>query len=563
MLIRYGDSPQLSQLSILCNTGDGKLLSNIEINAKRDLPHIDCFKATDQPALIVGGGSSLASTLESIRVMQQHGSRVFALNNTAKYLTENGIHPDVQIVLDPRPLTGDFITQRWAGEVLLSSQCDPSLFEKCEEIGYPVRIWHPYIEGAEKVIPEENPLMIGGGLTVGLSGMCLVYTLGHRSIHLFGFDSCHGEDGSHAYPQPMNDSDELMRVCVKNRAFLCSTTMAAQANEFEKVVTQLTDRECEIHVHGDGLIPHIAQEMMREVKVLTAVYDLSVSPPTYEFISFLSEAEKSRIEQGFDQIDVVFQPGPMFGFRDDQLPPSIEDREAMLSRICVSACRLLPSVRNVTVLKDRQEINGTVFPEGYSEKTPVSQYGPKYQKNSIPCLTATSYAKRLVASRFKRPFITITIREADYWPERNSQLREWMKVARWIRCEGIEVIFIPDTNGTPIHEFHCFLEAAWDIDLRLAAYEKALMNLTVSHGPATLLYTSHATYRVFNPVVSTCQSSSQAFLTAHGIERDTQFPGNGKLIWEADTYDVIKREVNDFIYPSFNDEREATCLQAM
>ena len=162
MLIRYDDQSQLSKFTILCNTGDSGLFSNIEVNSKRGLPQVMVCPGTSRPALIVGGGPSLADTLDDIRKMKDAGSHVFALNNAAKYLFENGILPDYQIVLDPRPHNVEFVSNRWADEVLLASQCDPSLFDKCAEIGYTARIWHPFIEGAEKYIGEPDPLMIGG-----------------------------------------------------------------------------------------------------------------------------------------------------------------------------------------------------------------------------------------------------------------------------------------------------------------------------------------------------------------------------------------------------------------
>ena len=74
-----------------------------------------------------------------------------------------------------------------------------------------------------------------------------------------------------------------------------------------------------------------------------AVYDLGVSPPSYDFLSFLAEAERHRRANGFTHINLMFQPGPMNGFRDDELPPDTATREGMLWRVCAGMARLLPS----------------------------------------------------------------------------------------------------------------------------------------------------------------------------------------------------------------------------
>lgn len=540
MLIRYPHQEQLSQFNIACNTGDVGLFSNVESACARGLPDLEAILDTKPPAIIVGGGPSLASTLESIRQMQLHGGVVFALNNAAKYLVENGIPVDYQIILDARSTNVAFLEKAWAKQLLLASQCHPSLFDKAQELSYPTILWHPVIEGIVNHIPKKSPLLIGGGLTVGLSGMCVIYTLGYRQMHLFGYDSCHSEELHHAYSQPENDVDELTTVAVDGRVFKCTVTMAAQANSFQKVSEMLADLDCEIHVYGDGLIPHIARCMTEEKRILTAIYDLAVSPPTYDFISFLSEAEYARREGSYTDMDIVFQPGPIGGFRHDGLPPSLVERESMLQRICIPACRLLPSVRNVTVLKARMKLEGDIFPKNWQEDAPVSQYGTKYIHRSNRPFRASKKMTALVSKTFKKPYVTITVRESDYWPERNSNQLEWEKATDAIRESGFEVFWIGDTEkSTSIW--------SWDIDARLALYENAVVNLAVSNGPVILLYCSDAPYITFKIVTDGVHSSSADFLRGHGYEIGDQFGPNGVTVWEDDKADIILREFNAFI----------------
>jgi len=548
MLVRYPGQQQLAELNFAVNTPEVGLLSNVEINARRALPVVGSFAATEQPAVVIGGGPSLASTLELIAEMKRRGAKLFALNNAAKFMHEHGISADVQIILDPRPVDIAFLEKRWCDEVLLASQCDPSLFDHCEKIGYPVRIWHPLIDNITEKIPYPQPVLVGGGLTVGLSGLCLIYTLGHRDLHLFGYDSCHAENKSHAYEQKI-ETPEMVRVCVEGRVFNCSLMMAGQAHAFQQVAQMLAENGCDITVHGDGLIPHLVkvwQERDAE-KVLTAVYDLGVSPPTYDFFSFLSQADLYAKENGFTHIDLVFEPGPMNGFRDDELPPDAIAREGMLRRVCVEGAWLCPRVRNVTVLKRRKEITGDVFPVGWKDEYPIAHYGFQYSINANRCLRASEGAKREIARLFKKPYATITLREAEYWPARNSNKLAAYDAALWLRCRHIEPIIVPDTHGKPLLGIHAFAQAAWDIDLRLALYEGALMNIGTVNGPTTGLWTlSDVPYIAFKPIADGSNASSKEWFENHDAYLKDWSP-NGHIVWADDTPENVIQALNEIL----------------
>lgn len=547
MLIRYGNDPQLSQFSILCNTGDGEVLSNIAHSSRLGLPEIDEMKPNGLPAIICGGGPSLGDTLVSIRALKAGGGIIFALNNTAKFLTEHGIRPDYHVVLDPRPYNVDFLEKAWADEALLCSQCHPDMFARCEELGYKARLWHPALKDAQQHIPQKEPLLISVTTTVGLSVLSLVHVLGFREFHLFGYDSCHRKESSHAYGQPRNADDEIVRIVVDSQVFYGSMAMACQASQFKQLHDMLTSEHCAstVKVYGDGLIPalYAKWELERAERILTAVYDLGVSPPSYDFLSFLIEAERYRRENGFTAIDLMFQPGPMHGFRDDDLPPGTPEREWMLWGICVGMAKLMPSVRNIDVKKTRWHPGSAdVFPVDYKEDQPLSHYGTGFLKGGEPMLRASDHARSVVP---KTRYATISIRHAPYWPDRNSNLAEWDKVAAWLFAQGIEPIFIPDANGPEAvpSGWKTNTVAAQNIDLRAALYEGAVINLGVLNGPMSLLPFLKAKYLIFNIVVETAVASTTEFLKAHGFENGDQMGGDGRLVWEPDTADVIIREL--------------------
>lgn len=383
MLIRFGDTPQLTQFGLLCNTEDAGLFTNVRSALARRLPEIELAPANGVPAVICGGGPSLADTLVNIRALKAQGAKIYALNNAAKFLTEHAIEVDAQILVDSRPQNVVFVEKRWAKELLLSSQCHPALYTQAADIGTPVRIWHPAIGGIDKVVTKGAQCFIGGGMTVGLCGACLVFVMGHREIHFFGYDSSHREKSSHAFAQPMNDAEEKVQCAVDSRVFDCSLAMAAQAHDFRNVRDMLEREGCKLHMHGEGLLPTLWNmwERERTQRIMQAVFDLGLYEPQ-EFGAFLKAAEAHRVAAKFDRMDIVFQPGPMFGFRNADPLPDTEERKELLWRYAVDNARLHSSVRSIEVLGERRTVTGDIYPEGYLEDSPKSHYPVPQEKTS-------------------------------------------------------------------------------------------------------------------------------------------------------------------------------------
>lgn len=522
------------------NVGEEVFRSNILSSIKRDLPWLQGHPAHDGRIVIVAGGPSLADSEPIIRSMKADGFKIMAVNNTVRWLLERGIFPDYQVMLDAQPSVSRFVIKHEGIQYLIASQCAPETFDAAGE----TILWHPHIEGIKEFVGDRECALIGGGTTVGLQAMSISFALGYRYLHLIGFDSSYRDGEGHAYPQEENEGEPLVNVIFNGKRFVCARWMCHQVEEFKGVLNQLLDADCTVSVSGEGFLQEVFRDMLKTV--LTAVYDLAVSPPTYDFIAFLAEAEKARIAGGHTHIDVVFIPGPIGGFRDDNLPPSISAREGMLQRICIPACRLLPSVRNVTVRKDRQPVEGNIFPEGWTVINPVAHYGAKYLHDAKPCLKATQSAVNYVKARLPEKYATITLREAEYWPERNSDKAEWYKVARWLDREGYTPVFIPDTSGGDIPGYTNFREASLDVDIRVAAYEGAALNLGVVNGPFALLYAMNVPYMVFKVITPECVSTTKEFLAAHGMTEGMQFSPNGKTVWKDDTAENIIRELRLF-----------------
>ena len=244
-------------IEIICNTDDAELFGNVSLNSRSCNRWIAQVPPHDGHAIIVGGGPSLAEFLPMIEKRRSFGQTIFALNGAAKFLNRHGIVPEYQVILDARPENIDLIGK--AEEYLISSQCHPTLFEAVGN----VTTWHPAMEGIETHLPEykDEYALIGGGTTVGMSTMCLAYTMGYRKLHLFGYDSSHRQAMGHAYLQAMNNRDPLCKVTMNGRVFTSSLTMARQAEIFPEVCNNLIDLGCVITVDGDGLIMEVVKSM--------------------------------------------------------------------------------------------------------------------------------------------------------------------------------------------------------------------------------------------------------------------------------------------------------------
>lgn len=508
------------------NTAPEVKAAHAEINRRRSVERFATQPAREGHVCIVGGGPSLVDCLAQLRWRKESGHQVWATNNTFAFLVANGITPDAHVLLDARAENVAFLHPTPGVTYYLNESCHPSAFEKlagCKVIMYD-------LGGA------------GTGTTVGLKALYLAGFSGYRNFHLFGMDSSYRERQHHAYAQALNDGEEVYEVTIEGVKFNAAAWMIHQAEEFQQIAASLAEQGCVLTVAGDGMLPFIAHRLARRVRILTAVYDLTVCPPTYDFISFLGEAERRRIEIGAEAMDVVFLPGPVDGFREDTLPDSHASRVGMIYRVCVGACRLLPSVRNVELCKQRKVIDAEdTYPPDYRENPERQGYGATKFPTAMPVLESSLSARAFVKKRCKKRYITITLRQSSHWMQRNSNLGAWEAAARYIASRGYEVVWVPDVESPDANAF------SWDIDLRLALYEGAELNLGVNNGPMCMLFYANARYIIFKMVTEGIPWCEPPFFEKCGmLEGDVQ-GGRGRLIWGPDDTEVIIDEVRRYL----------------
>jgi len=224
----------------------------------RDLEWFDIAPEHDGHVCIVGGGPSLKDCLGELKWRKDNGQKVVALNGSARFLQENGIVPDAVVIADARPENVGFLTGITA---YLASQCHPILFDASLK----TILWHVNTEGMVEVLKSERdrPVhLIGGGSTVGMNAIVLMFAAGYRKIHLYGFDSSYREDSHHAYGQMLNDGDRVIDALYRDTHFKTTSWMAQQVNEFQDLVPGLVSDGCIITVAGSGLLPTVAADMV-------------------------------------------------------------------------------------------------------------------------------------------------------------------------------------------------------------------------------------------------------------------------------------------------------------
>lgn len=241
------------------------------------------------------------------------------------------------------------------------------------------------------------------------------------------------------------------------------------------------------------------------LRTLTAYYDLAIGPPSFDFVVFLVKAEIARRKCGAEHLHVVIVPkvGGVGGmFRDKTHLYDEHEMRWRLWHIAIAACPLAGA--SVTLATDwnqaRRLRTDEIFPEDWDRQTLKRRahlIGGVIEEakrgTEIPRLAASAAARRAVAQAFGAGYVTMTQR-STYLAERNSDGAEWSLAAEYIEAAGCAVVRIPDTKDA--------LAAgsgygAIDLDLRMATYGAAGLNLQANNGAASLCWFSERPYRMF------------------------------------------------------------------
>lgn len=559
------------QLPLVCNVPDEILFANMHAAQARGLPIIEAVPPHDEIAVVCGGGPSLGDDIETIREMQQHGCKIFALNNVGHFLLERGIIADALVVLDARSHNARFVKGLSAQTLLyVATQCAPETFDAVTA-GAEVITWHPNMNGQSGLREERKTIYIGEGTVVGVRAMRMVHILGYRELHLFGLDCSFRDGHAHAYVQPENDADRPLECSVGDEKFISTPWMIRQAEDLQNLSVSLMGAGALIGVHGSGLFPSMIRELVIESNgqevargeapsLMTLFYDLHVCPPGYDFLTTLAFAEQARISAQRDGLKVVIVPGPYHGFRDDGAAPlDPEHRRQMLWGVLLGLCRCMPSVKEIVLASSRDEaarhLSDAIYPEDYTIEHPVARYGitnaiEGMRRNDLARFEAPQWARDQIAKWIKPNTVTITLRETHYAVDRNTDPAIWLEAANRLRAGGYNVVLIRDTEyafGDGLDGHQVFHPASYDMALRLALYEAATVNCFPANGPWTLgLFAKRVDMLAFGLCREGPHNLTPVHWQSRGMPVGSQFPhthGRVKIVWAQESADLIVSEV--------------------
>lgn len=263
---------------------------------------------------------------------------------------------------------------------------------------------------------------------------------------------------------------------------------------------------------------------------MEAFYDLSKSPATHDMVNWLVRAEEARIAAGAPDLQVRFVPGVrMTSIRDKFYTP--ERRNWRVQHLLTQLAWLLPSVTDVSM--------------GSGEQT-LSYANPGEPKK--PIFKAPAHAMQIVSDMLPKNSVSITLRQSDFEPLRNSKLGEWLKVASWLKNNGYNPIIVPDAEADMRGmceelPYYTYRAAAHCFALKLALYEQCPMNLMINSG--TMLLGLHSDIRMmaFKLFVDGVPCCSESWMRKAGFTPDHNWGPHKHLFWEDDSARNILPEI--------------------
>ncbi len=264
-------------------------------------------------------------------------------------------------------------------------------------------------------------------------------------------------------------------------------------------------------------------------------YDMGLCPASWDFLNWLKNVEIERnINAPGQQISVRFVAGPQNGFRADNMPRPLDARRAIFEHVIKPSLQLANAV------------------EGHEDNAKSPSYTPRtaveYARRSIeiPHWTIPPHIAAEVTDYLAgRCPVVITLRETNYWPERNSNLENWTQFARNI---GVDVIFVRDTSKAdePLEGFVTCARASKDLLFRAGLMAQARLNMMVANGPiaiAQYLPTPWVSFKPLTPTLPDYGPGQPKFWDMMGIGVCGQWPWSAedqRICWGDDTLQILE-----------------------
>ena len=304
-----------------------------------------------------------------------------------------------------------------------------------------------------------------------------------------------------------------------------------------------------------------------------AMYDLTISPNTYNFCEFIVLCNDEIIKRKLKKFKVIFIPR----INENEITKNKEYFSVInediyqwrflnilipltyCSKFCIgydiaendNQIKRYLSYKNIHPInfsfKNRIRLDTNIIYMKYSSLKKIGLSAPK---------SSLIYLEKILDAKKIKNYITITIRHQEYDSIRNSNLESWNKFTDYLsKYKNLSVVVIPDTDNITVTEnlfknSHKAIEASHNILLRFAYYQKSTFNFFAGGGPSSLCYLNNEIKYImfkYGHVKGSIIHTKKAF---KNFEPNTNFRFSSKnqiLIWKTDSYDNLIKYFNKYV----------------
>lgn len=289
-------------------------------------------------------------------------------------------------------------------------------------------------------------------------------------------------------------------------------------------------------------------------KKALAIYDCKYFPITYDFAHFLYLATCKMRELNIQSFEVIIVSEKSSKSNKER---EMEDR---IGAMLIPIAQRWEECKRVSYINDRKYIKNLcrrtkmLFPRKYdgifySKIDFKSLYMYARMETEFNGIQSTIDDQTKVENWIQKKgidgkFITLTIRNSSFQPERNTNLMIYLELAKWLKAKSYEIVILPDTEDQDVNVLangnHIFYQGAFSITQRNAMYELAYTNIVGSNGPSSIMMLNKKTSFIIHGFCNNTWTEER--LNARGLYIGDQLwtHKNSLWVWKPDNLDNLK-----------------------
>lgn len=264
------------------------LMGNVESNKRSNDRWISYKFPHDGVGIVASAGPSLKKNIQELKdlikrtVAEGRKPYVFCVKHSYKLLLDNGVQPDLCVLLDPRPFDEESTTGHVRSDLIrdpdpstlfaVATICNPAVKKYLESQNAKIINWNAWTNGIKSLKLEFPQFFITGGTCAAMRAISMGFVLGFREFHLFGFDACVYEEVDTSLKLP-DGNPKWIELGIKmngvEKKVTTSGEWLALAQDYERLLKDVVSGklDLDLNVHGeDGLIYFVHQSIVGNLK---------------------------------------------------------------------------------------------------------------------------------------------------------------------------------------------------------------------------------------------------------------------------------------------------------